>query len=143
MMSFPVRARTCYVVTALVLLNVFGAGCSTLFAPTYHGPRRITDRTLIAKITEGVSTKEDVRALLGEPMIPIGDPRRIGYAKDDEIWFYRHSRAPWFSKDLLTMAFTLKTEGLTVVFDSGGVVKHTEEWTQTGLGKRHPRSDVD
>ncbi|OGW64812.1 MAG: hypothetical protein A3H49_10710 [Nitrospirae bacterium RIFCSPLOWO2_02_FULL_62_14] len=105
-------------ILAGVLAVMLGlSGCATSGSSGGEGPATgnflILNDQLVAQIKDGVSTKEDVKALLGAPWRIGGAKEFPGLTAEHEVWSY--------SAATQTNAF-----GLGVVFKNGIVEAHSK-----------------
>jgi outer membrane protein assembly factor BamE (lipoprotein component of BamABCDE complex) len=89
-----------------------------------HGQRAIADQSMVAQIQKGVTTKQNVAALFGEPQ------GKHFQANGGETWTYSYHHTEW---NPLEVYPTVKSEGasLEIEFDSRGVV---QEYAVNNLG---------
>lgn len=100
-----------------LLLAFIFFGCAT------YGNQAITDQNKISQIQRGVTTKEQVRALIGDPM-------GVTFTEnDDEVWSYlltkTQVRAAGFIPivGIFAGGADTQTHTLTIKYDKNGIVK--------------------
>lgn len=112
-----------------LLVVVALAGCVSA-----QGTKAISDPDLVSKIEPGVSTKDDVTALLGSP-----DDTTFTDS-GSEIWKYVYQRAEYRKSNFIPVVGTfaggtdLETSTLTVLWDEDGVVRKVSGGSTTGGG---------
>jgi hypothetical protein len=101
-----------------VLLGISGcasSGSSSGTAPA-TGNFLILNDQLVAQIKDGVSTKEDIKALFGTPWKTGGTKEFAGLPADQEMWCYQ-------------AATQTHGHGLCMAFKDGIVVEHSKSAT--------------
>lgn len=113
-------------ITVVVLVFLFAAGCATM------GDERIRDTATIDQIEIGVTTKDDVRDM-------VGYPTKVTFEEcGDETWEYvltkAQTRAASFIPIIGLFAGGMDTQmyTLTVRYDENGVVKKYGRGQTTG-----------
>lgn len=110
---------------ALLLCLVCGA-CAT------YGNKAIEDQSKVAQVQVG-STQEEVRAA-------IGDPAKIDFTGDQEVWTYTLTRAQVRAASFIPIVgifaggMDATGKNLTVLFDKSGKVAKIGEGRFTGAG---------
>ena len=126
--------------TAPILVVGLMTGCATpsqhLPSPappqtihTTQGNSAVMDDALIANIKEGVSSKADIRALLGEP----SKVEFAGATGNLEVWKYMYAEREVH----MTIPATAVVHGrvITILFDAHGVAKHVAVTNPTATSR--------
>ncbi len=125
-------ARTRDALTWLTLVATLAAA-ALLSACATAGNERLqaeTPETVATKLQEGTTTKDQVRAALGEP-------QSVSFTDGgSEIWTYKHARATPAARNFIpfnvfSRGADVTTKEVVVMFDKAGVVsRHTMRETQ-------------
>ena len=99
--------------TLLIIIAV--TGCTV-------GNELIVDRSIISQIKENVSTKSDVRGLLGNP-----EDQKYNQ-RGNETWRYRYGKIPI----CCLMCGSYESHDLMITFNKNGIVTHQKHKSQGG-----------
>lgn len=110
----------------LLIMVLLGLGCAS------QGNKQIAQDEIVNQIEPGVSTKEDVKRLVGEPtMVDFSD-------SGQEKWVYQYVRAKTRATSFIPVAGMLvggadtKTHSLTIIFNDDGTVQKMGRGESTG-----------
>lgn len=109
-------SKLLYFVFAFLLLFLI-TGCKST-----TGDKRIRDTTLTQQIQPEVSTKEDVRAL-------IGSPTNVSFSDGNEVWQYIYKEETLRGQSLIPIAgmfiggVDVEVDNVTILFDENDIVQ--------------------
>ena len=103
----------------LLMLCLGLVGCATTSLNENYGNFNLTQEN-VAKIQKGVTTKEEILSLFGQPM------SKIQNSSLGEMWTYAHTKSkttppPFFS--MQDFKVEVQSYSVTLTFDDKGIVK--------------------
>jgi outer membrane protein assembly factor BamE (lipoprotein component of BamABCDE complex) len=118
-------------ITSLHKGIILAVGGMVLFGCTTVGNERIMREKIVSQIKPGISTKAEVKAL-------VGNPAKVSTDTNEEVWDYDYTisevRVATFIPVIGTLIGGANTETytLTIRFTKGGIVKEVAEGETTG-----------
>ena len=98
------------------------------------GNKQITDDAIVSEIKKGVSTKDDVKKVVGEPS-------KVNFTDNgEEVWDYHYIRSQMRGASFIPVVgifaggSDMNTQTLTIRFDKTGIVKEIGKGRTSGGG---------